>query len=681
MTLSPDVIGYFPLAAPVPVKQRTAETDQIPPLSRDMRMVSVSLPPVRGRPEVKPAQDCFPHAFNRFTRNRSTDSLQPPITNIVTPTIVPVTPTIVPVTPAVPPTLKLAKRLPAPQNIPFIQLPKNPTPPNPYAESSPFNVSTFMNQPSPTSSGDSEAIHSPHSPTNRLHFSLKSLNISNLPPLKRNRRKRQDPQVNNVSLKSREEVISQKNPQLLEKYLVRFPSLKSDQLFMGTVMSTLNKRRRTAWLYTLDFPDNVFCDLNKLSPHDFNLICPGSYIQFKISLNPKPQSVFAADNPEFLDPHTAAFSPIYLCSPSNNIREVEENGVKITIHSYNSNKELINGLKERKKITRDDVERVMLAIDRGLFIPQENRQFAYEDRALPIGTHATISSPHIHALALHLIAMHLEKKEAPKILDVGSGSGFLTFCFAELIRERGGSVIGIDHIPSFIEQTRSIQTNPSFPQQYHDDLASGIVSFEVADGRDGWPAGGPYDAIYVGASAETLPAPLVRQLSPNGLLVISLGLCGGEHRLYHVVRKEDTEDGTPQVRQTPVTAVRMIPLVDREAQESGSAQLQHGHYRQMTVNGQSLIISPSIVPAPDGDLIQVRDMIREGRWDEGRAGRDVGTNEREEKTGEAEENDDIERDDKQKEDEQQKETDESELNKGENKMDEEGMRQRLDVPG
>ena len=44
-------------------------------------------------------------------------------------------------------------------------------------------------------------------------------------------------------------------------------------------------------------------------------------------------------------------------------------------------------------------------------------------------------------------------------------------------------------------------------------------SILVGDGRDGWPADAPYDAIHVGAAAEKLPTKLIDQLKPGGRLV------------------------------------------------------------------------------------------------------------------------------------------------------------------
>ncbi|KAK2953961.1 hypothetical protein BLNAU_11063 [Blattamonas nauphoetae] len=94
-----------------------------------------------------------------------------------------------------------------------------------------------------------------------------------------------------------EQIIKAKNPQMLSHYLSIFPNLTSSERFLGTVMSTWNKNRRIAWLYSANFPDNVFCDLRKLPEGDIEHVCSGTYIRFSICFNHNPQSVFAADHP------------------------------------------------------------------------------------------------------------------------------------------------------------------------------------------------------------------------------------------------------------------------------------------------------------------------------------------------------------------------------------------------
>ena len=58
----------------------------------------------------------------------------------------------------------------------------------------------------------------------------------------------------------------------------------------------------------------------------------------------------------------------------------------------------------------------------------EDKAFAYVDAPSPIGFNATISAPHMHASALELLRGHLFP--GARVLDVGSGTGYLTACMA-----------------------------------------------------------------------------------------------------------------------------------------------------------------------------------------------------------------------------------------------------------
>jgi len=109
----------------------------------------------------------------------------------------------------------------------------------------------------------------------------------------------------------------------------------------------------------------------------------------------------------------------------------------------------------------------MLAIDRRYFVMDADKSNSYLDAARPIGFHATISAPHIHAMSLSVLADAIIHKNSPHILDVGSGSGYLSVCLAELVcslplfllcnpndvEQAGptGRVFGVDHIPELVE--------------------------------------------------------------------------------------------------------------------------------------------------------------------------------------------------------------------------------------
>jgi protein-L-isoaspartate(D-aspartate) O-methyltransferase len=89
---------------------------------------------------------------------------------------------------------------------------------------------------------------------------------------------------------------------------------------------------------------------------------------------------------------------------------------------------------------------------------------------------------------------------------VGSGSGYLTSCFAHLVGP-GGKVIGIDHIPELVEKSiDNIKKDNSSLWE------SGVIEMKCGDGRLGWREGGPFDAIHVGAYSADVPEAVVLNL-------------------------------------------------------------------------------------------------------------------------------------------------------------------------
>ncbi|XP_076296217.1 protein-L-isoaspartate(D-aspartate) O-methyltransferase isoform X1 [Lasioglossum baleicum] len=221
--------------------------------------------------------------------------------------------------------------------------------------------------------------------------------------------------------------------------------------------------------------------------------------------------------------------------------------------SGTTNQEMVAKLKDAGILTIGKAEAAMLAVDRARYYHESD---PYLDRPRRIGYNVTISAPHMHAHALCILADQLF--EGAKALDIGSGSGYLTACMGFMVGS-SGRVIGVDHIPELIEiSTRNVQEDcPHF-------IKEGRVKFVVGDGRLGHTADGPYNAIHVGAAADTLPQQLIDQLAVGGRLICPVVSIEGFQRLQDFLQVDKNADGTISTKK--LMHVSYVPLTDRATQ-------------------------------------------------------------------------------------------------------------------
>ncbi|ERS95347.1 protein-L-isoaspartate(D-aspartate) O-methyltransferase [Sporothrix schenckii 1099-18] len=227
--------------------------------------------------------------------------------------------------------------------------------------------------------------------------------------------------------------------------------------------------------------------------------------------------------------------------------------------SGNSLAELVDNLCAHGLITDDRVKQAFLAVDRAHYAPRS----PYKDAPQSIGHGVTISAPHMHALAAENLLPYAagNSEHGAHILDIGSGSGYLTHVLAALAGP-AGSVVGVEHIGALCDQARHNMAKSDDGRQL---LATGRVQFVVGDGRKGAPASlvgdHGFDAIHVGAAAAELHPELLAQLRAPGRIFIPMDdeADGGAGDQW-VWQIDKAADGT--VTKKRLMGVRYVPLTD-----------------------------------------------------------------------------------------------------------------------
>lgn len=168
-------------------------------------------------------------------------------------------------------------------------------------------------------------------------------------------------------------------------------------------------------------------------------------------------------------------------------------------------------------------EKVLMAINnvpRHVFLDSSFLDFAYQDKAFPIGSGQTISQPFTVAFQTSL----LELEKGHKVLEIGTGSGYQACVLAEM----GAKVFTIERQRNLYTKTKSFLTE--FPYR--------IRTF-LADGNKGLPTYAPFDRILITAAAPEIPQALIDQLKAGGMMV--LPLCENEEyqTMVRITKKED----------------------------------------------------------------------------------------------------------------------------------------------
>lgn len=192
-------------------------------------------------------------------------------------------------------------------------------------------------------------------------------------------------------------------------------------------------------------------------------------------------------------------------------------------------KGLRNQLIEELRCKGIDDNKVLQAINkipRHLFIDNAFVNFAYQDKAFPIGAGQTISQPYTVAFQTYL----LDLKPYEKVLEVGTGSGYQ----AAVLFLLDADVYTIERQKMLFKKTKSFLPDLGYN-----------CNFFYGDGYKGLPNFAPFDKIILTCGAPFIPDDLISQLKVGGKMVAPIGK--GDMQVMHLIEKiSDTENKITQ---------------------------------------------------------------------------------------------------------------------------------------
>jgi protein-L-isoaspartate(D-aspartate) O-methyltransferase len=183
----------------------------------------------------------------------------------------------------------------------------------------------------------------------------------------------------------------------------------------------------------------------------------------------------------------------------------------------------------------------MRSVPREAFLPEQLREFAYEDAPLPIEQSQTISQPYIVAFMTEALGLH----GGERVLEIGAGSGYAAAVLSKIASE----VYTVERIGQLAEKAASTLA----------DLGYHNVHVLHGDGTKGWPEHAPYDGIIVAAGGPSIPQSLKEQLKIGGRLIIPVGRDPKVQELVRITRTSENE-----YAHEDLADVRFVPLIGQE---------------------------------------------------------------------------------------------------------------------
>ena len=220
--------------------------------------------------------------------------------------------------------------------------------------------------------------------------------------------------------------------------------------------------------------------------------------------------------------------------------------------SIRAREKLVIRLQEQG-ITDPRVLQAFQQTPRHVFVDEALANRAYDDTALPIGHHQTLSQPYSVAKMSELV-LAVEPK---KVLEIGTGSGFQTAILAPFVEQ----LITIERILPLLKKAH----------QRCRSLGIDNVRFFHSDGHLGHTAEGPFDAILSAAAASEIPDDLVQQLAPGGRLLLPIHQDQTSEEQV-LLQLDHTPNGFVK---TVLETVKFVPMLKGVTQTAQSEKLDN----------------------------------------------------------------------------------------------------------
>ncbi|MCY4446528.1 MAG: protein-L-isoaspartate(D-aspartate) O-methyltransferase [Rhodobacteraceae bacterium] len=201
-------------------------------------------------------------------------------------------------------------------------------------------------------------------------------------------------------------------------------------------------------------------------------------------------------------------------------------------------KSLIEVMKDRG-INDQAVLEAIEKVDRINFVPEAFKHCAYSDMPVPIGSGQTISQPSV----VGLMTKELEVENTHRVLEIGTGSGYLTAVLSHLAKH----VYSVERIKRLHLQAKNLILN---------QLKRRNISFVLSDGMLGLPDAAPFDRIIISAASKEVPRKLLNQLKVNGIMVLPVVENEWQQKLVIIKKTE------PEIEFIEIGPVRFVPLLE-----------------------------------------------------------------------------------------------------------------------